>query len=171
LTTERRLLRPLITTATPSLLDINGVGPDVAAISLVAAGDNPDRLRNEAAFARLCGVAPLEASSGRVVRHPLNRGGNRQANHALYRIILSRLSSDPATKRYVHRRTTEGNSTAEIVRVLRSGSVQTPPPHRLSHSEPGLAPEPADAPRSCPTNELPTPPHQSNTPDSGTRVT
>ena len=91
----------------------------MAAILLVAAGDNPERLRNEAAFARLCGVAPLQASSGKVIRHRLNRGGNRQANHALYRIILSRLSSDPDTKRYVHRRTTEGKSTAEIVRCLK----------------------------------------------------
>jgi transposase len=115
----RRLLRPLITTAAPSLLDINGVGIDVAAILLVAAGDNPQRFKNEAAFARLCGVAPLEASSGKVVRHRLNRGGNRQANHALYRIILSRLSSDAETKRYVHRRTQEGKSIAEIVRCLK----------------------------------------------------
>ena len=115
----RRLLRPLITTAAPSLLDVNGVGLDVAAILLVAAGDNAHRLKNEAAFARLCGVAPLEASSGKVVRHRLNRGGNRQANHALYRIILSRLSSDPETKRYVQRRTQEGKSIAEIVRVLK----------------------------------------------------
>jgi transposase len=115
----RTLLRPLITVAAPSLLDVHGVGIEVASILLVAAGDNAHRLKNEAAFARLCGVAPLEASSGKVVRHRLNRGGNRQANHALYQIILSRLSSDPETKRYVQRRTTEGKSIAEIVRVLK----------------------------------------------------
>ena len=115
----RRLLRPLISAAAPTLLDVNGGGLDVAAILLVAAGDNAHRLKNEAAFARMCGVAPLEASSGKVVRHRLNRGGNRQANHALYRIILSRLSSDPETKRYVQRRTNEDKSIAEIVRVLK----------------------------------------------------
>ncbi len=115
----RTLLRPLINTAAPSLLDVHGVGIEVASILLVAAGDNSHRLKNEAAFARLCGVAPLEASSGKVVRHRLNRGGNRQANHALYQIILSRLSSDAETKRYVQRRTTEGKSIAEIVRVLK----------------------------------------------------
>lgn len=115
----RRLLRPLINAAAPTLLNVNGVGLDVAAILLVAAGDNAHRLKNEAAFARLCGVAPLQASSGKVVRHRLNRGGNRQANHALYRIILSRLSSDAETKHYVRRRTAEGKSIAEIVRVLK----------------------------------------------------
>lgn len=115
----RSLLRPLITAAAPTLLDVNGVGIDAAAILLVAAGDNSDRLKNEAAFARLCGVAPLEASSGKVARHRLNRGGNRQANHALYQIILSRLASDPETKRNVQRRTQEGKSIAEIVRCLK----------------------------------------------------
>ena len=70
----------------PGLLAMHGVGYDVAAKLLVAAGDNPDRLRSEAAFAHLCGVAPLEASSGKTRRHRLNRGGDRQANNALYRI-------------------------------------------------------------------------------------
>jgi len=115
----RKLLGPLINAAAPSLLDVYGVGIDVASILLVAAGDNSDRLKNEAAFARMCGVAPLEASSGKVVRHRLNRGGNRQANHALYQIILSRLPSDAETKRYVQRRTKEGKSIAEIVRCLK----------------------------------------------------
>jgi transposase len=100
-------------------LGLYGVGVDNAAILLVAAGDNPQRLRSEAAFARLCGVAPLEASSGKVTRHRLNRGGNRQANHALYQIVISRLASDPDTKRYVERRTKEGKSIAEIVRMLK----------------------------------------------------
>ncbi len=115
----RRLLRPLISSAAPSLLDVYGVGVENAAILLVAAGDNPERLKSEAAFAHLCGVAPLEASSGKVVRHRLNRGGNRQANHALYQVVLSRLASDPETKRYVERRSKEGKSIAEIVRMLK----------------------------------------------------
>jgi transposase len=115
----RTLVRPLIDAAAPDLLGLYGVGVDNAAILLVAAGDNPQRLRSEAAFARLCGVAPLEASSGKVTRHRLNRGGNRQANHALYQIVISRLASDPETKRYVERRTKEGKSIAEIVRMLK----------------------------------------------------
>ena len=115
----RKLLRPLINTAAPDLLNIYGVGVEVAAILLVAAGDNPERLKNEAAFAHLCGAAPLEASSGKVIRHRLNRGGNRQANHALYQIVISRLASDPETKRYAERRSKEGKSIAEIVRVLK----------------------------------------------------
>lgn len=91
----------------------------MAAILLVAAGDNPERIRSEAAFAHLCGVAPLEASSGKVTRHRLNRGGNRQANHALFRIVVTRMGSDPRTIEYVERRTKEGKSTSEIVRILK----------------------------------------------------
>ena len=67
----------------------------MAAILLVAAGDNPDRLRGEASFAAMCGVNPIEASSGKTVRHRLNRSGNRQANHALWRIVMNRLTTDP----------------------------------------------------------------------------
>ena len=115
----RGLLRPLINTAAPDLSNIYGVGDEVAAILLVAAGDNPQRLRSEAAFAHRCGVAPLEASSGKVTRHRLNRGDNRQANHALYQIVISRLASDPEAKRYAERRTKAGKSIAEIVRVLK----------------------------------------------------
>ncbi|MBA3803458.1 MAG: IS110 family transposase [Acidimicrobiia bacterium] len=74
------------------------IGYDVAAKLLVAAGDNPQRLRGEAAFAHLCGVAPLEASSGKTVRHRPNRGGDRQANNALYRVVITRMASHPATK-------------------------------------------------------------------------
>ena len=77
---------------------------------LTAAGENPDRLRNEAAFAALCGVSPVEASSGKVVRHRLNRSGNRQANHALWRIVMVRLTCDDRTKAYAARRRAEGKS-------------------------------------------------------------
>ena len=86
---------------------------------LVAAGDNPDRLRSEATFAHLCGVAPLEASSGKTRRHRLNRGGDRQANNALYHVVITRMSSHSATKAYVARRRAEGKSTSEIVRILK----------------------------------------------------
>ena len=86
---------------------------------LVAAGDNAERITSEAAFAHLCGVAPIHASSGKTIRHRLNRGGNRQANHALWRIVFTRMSSDPRTRAYVERRTLEGRSKPEIMRVLK----------------------------------------------------
>lgn len=92
---------------------------DVAAKLLVAAGDNPDRLHSEAAFAHLCGVAPLEASSGKTRRHRLNRGGNRQANSALYRVVITRMASHPPTRNYVARRRADGKSTGEIIRILK----------------------------------------------------
>jgi transposase len=82
-------------------------------------GDDPQRLRSEASFASLCGVAPIEASSGKVVRHRLNRGGNRDANRALYMICLARMRRDRRTKDYVARRTAEGKSKREIIRCLK----------------------------------------------------
>jgi len=85
----------------------------------VAAGDNPQRLRSEASWAHLCGVAPIQASSGKVTRYRLNRGGDRRANHALWRIAMTRMSSDPRTKAYVLRRTEEGKTKAEIIRILK----------------------------------------------------
>ena len=112
-------MRPLIREVAPSLLEIYGVGFDVAAKLLVAVGDNPHRIRSEAAFAHLCGVAPIPASSGKIQRHRLNRGGNRQANSALYRIMLTRLSSDPRTKAYVAKRTADGKTMGEIARILK----------------------------------------------------
>ena len=113
-------LDQLTVRANPALRGAKGVGPDVAAILLTAAGDNPQRLKSQAAFAAMCGVSPIEASSGKTVRHRLNRSGNRQANHALWRIVMVRLSSgDPATKAYVERRTAEGKSRREIVRCLK----------------------------------------------------
>jgi transposase len=103
----------------PALLAASGVGPEVAATLLVTAGDNPHRMNSEAAFAALCGVSPVEASSGKVTRHRLNQGGDRQANNALWRIVLVRMSSDPRTKAYVTRRTLEGKSKKEIIRCLK----------------------------------------------------
>jgi transposase len=96
-----------------------GVGPQVAATLLSVAGDNPERIRNESAFASLCGVNPLEASSGKTVRHRLNRGGNRTANNALWTVAMVRMRSDPQTRAYVARRTKEGKSIKEIHRCLK----------------------------------------------------
>jgi transposase len=112
-------LAPLVTATCPALVARVGVGPQTAAALLVAAGDNPDRLRDEAAFAALCGTSPVEASSGRVIRHRLNRGGDRQANHALWRIVFVRMRFDPRTRDYVERRTKEGLSRKEIMRCLK----------------------------------------------------
>jgi len=114
-----RTLRSLIEETAPALLEMYGVGVDTAATLLVTAGDNPDRLSSEGSWAHLCGVTPLPASSGKVTRHRLNRGGDRQANAALYRVVLTRMSSDPDTRRYVARRREKGLSTAEIMRCLK----------------------------------------------------
>ena len=114
-----RELAPLVSAAAPRLVALNGVGPEVAGQLLVTAGDNPDRLRSEAAFAHLCGVAPIPASSGRTDRHRLNRGGDRAANSALYTIVLCRLRYDAHTQAYAKRRTTQGLSKPEIIRCLK----------------------------------------------------
>ena len=96
-----------------------GVGTDTAGALLVSAGDNPQRLRSEAAFAHHCGVAPIDASSGLTIRKRLNRGGDRTANQALWRIVMVRMVHDPRTRRYVERRTREGRSKREIIRSLK----------------------------------------------------
>ncbi|MEX5713912.1 IS110 family transposase [Parafrankia sp. FMc6] len=114
-----KIIGRLVRELAPKLAAVHGVGPDVAGQLLVSAGDNPDRLRSEAAFAMLCGVSPLPASSGKTNRHRLNRGGDRQANAALYRVVLCRLRWDPATQAYVERRTAEGKSKKEIIRCLK----------------------------------------------------
>jgi transposase len=113
------LIVPLVTARAPGLLSVYGVGPDTAALLLIAAGDHPERLRSEAAWAHLCGVAPIPASSGKVTRRRLNPGGNREANHALWRIVITRMGSHPATRAYVERRTAEGLSKKEIIRCLK----------------------------------------------------
>ena len=113
------LIIPLVTARAPGLLALYGVGPDTAALLLIAAGDHPGRLRSEAAWAHLCAVAPVPASSGKTSRHRLNRGGNRDANHALWRIVITRMSAHPATRAYVDRRTAQGLSKAEIIRCLK----------------------------------------------------
>ena len=114
------ILAELVAATAPRLLELYGVGIDTAAILLVAAGDNAERVRSEAAWAHLCGVAPLPATSGKVTqRHRLNRGGNRQANHALWRIVFTRMASEPRTRIYVQRRLDEGLSKPEIIRILK----------------------------------------------------
>ena len=112
-------LTGLVRATAPSLVALHGVGTHTAALLLVAAGDNAERITSEAAFAHLCGVAPIHASSGKTIRHRLNRAGNRQANHALWRIVFTRMSSDPRTRAYVERRSLEGRSKPEIMRVLK----------------------------------------------------
>lgn len=112
-------LEPLVAGFAPELLALFGVGVDTAATLLVAAGDNPDRLRSEPAWAHLCGVAPVPASSGKIVRHHLNRGGDRQANAALHRVVVVRMSHHPATRAYVDRRRAQGRTTGEIMRCLK----------------------------------------------------
>ena len=114
----RRLTRS-VRSCRPQLLELVGVGPDSAAALLIAAGDNPDRLADEACFAALCGVSPVEQSSGKTQRRRLNRGGDRQANAALYRIVQSRLRWDERTQAYLRRRTTQGLSRREIIRCLK----------------------------------------------------
>jgi transposase len=113
------LIVPLVTARAPGLLTVYGIGPDTAALLLIAAGDHPERLRSEAAWAHLCAVAPIPASSGKVTRRRLNPGGNREANHALWRIVITRMGRHPATRAYVERRTAEGLSKKEIIRCLK----------------------------------------------------
>jgi transposase len=112
-------LERLVIQAAPRLVSLPGVGTHHAATLLVLAGDNPERLRSEASFASLCGVSPVEASSGKVVRHRLNRGGNRDANRALHMICVVRMGSERRTRSYVARRTAEGKSKWEIMRCLK----------------------------------------------------
>lgn len=98
---------------------VPGVGVDTAATLLVAVGEDPTRLNSESAFAHLCGVAPIPASSGKIVRHRLNNRGNRDANRALYIVATERMSRDERTLAYVARRTEEGKSKREIIRCLK----------------------------------------------------
>jgi transposase len=112
-------LQGLVSAVAPTLVVLPGVGVDTAGQLLVTAGDNPQRLRGEAAFAHLCGVSPIPASSGRTDRHRLNRGGDRRANNALWRIALVRMRCHPPTRAYVERRTTQGLSKLDIMRCLK----------------------------------------------------
>lgn len=131
-------MHEILTAYYPAMLDIYGAGPIVAAQLVVTAGGNPTRIRNEAAFAQLCGVAPIPASSGKTHRHRLNRGGDRRGNQALHRIALVRLRHDPRTRDYANRRASEGKTRKEILRCLKRAIAReayraltnpTPPHH------------------------------------------
>ncbi|WP_155387595.1 IS110 family RNA-guided transposase [Catellatospora paridis] len=123
LTAEERELQQQITAVidayAPHLLQRHGIGPDSAAALLITAGDNPDRMTSEGSFAALCGVNPIEASSGKTRRRRLNRGGDRRANAALYRIALTRTRSDQRTRDYLNRRATQGMTRREAIRCLK----------------------------------------------------
>ncbi|MEU0899188.1 transposase [Streptomyces massasporeus] len=115
---NQRLTR-LVERHAPQLLTPVGIGPDSAVTLLITMGDNPERLNTEASFAALCGISPIEYSSGRRSTRRLNHGGDRQANAALHRIVLTRLRHDPRTQAYYERRTQEGKTRREIVRCLK----------------------------------------------------
>jgi len=119
ITEADRELHQLVRDVAPALLDLPGVGSEVAGQVLISIGDNADRLKSEAAFAHLCGAAPIPASSGRTHRHRLNRGGDRSANNALYVVVLGRMRHDARTRAYVERRTHEGLAKPEIIRCLK----------------------------------------------------
>ena len=121
----RRRIAAAVESAAPQLLEVSGIGPDAAATLLIAAGDNPERLTGEASFAALCGVSPVEASSGKTQRRRLNRGGHRQANAALYRAVLIGLRWNPQTREYARRRTAEGRTKREIIRCLKRYLART----------------------------------------------
>ncbi|WP_250126354.1 IS110 family transposase [Chroococcidiopsis sp. CCMEE 29] len=105
--------------AAPELVQAFGIGTDTAAEMLLTFGENADRVQSEAAFAKMCGVCPIPASSGKTQRHRLNRGGNRQANAALFRVVIVRMRWHEPTKTYVARRTAQGLSKREIIRCLK----------------------------------------------------
>jgi len=113
-------LKTLTKQAAPQILERFGVGFDTTAEMLITAGDNTDRIRSEAAFAKMCGVCPIPTGSGKTSgRHRLNRGGNRQANAALYRVVIVRMRWHPPTITYVERRTAEGLTKKDIIRCLK----------------------------------------------------
>lgn len=114
-----RILDQLTRATNPTLRDGFGIGPDTAAEMLIVFGDNPDRIHSEAAFAKLCGTAPVPASSGQTSRHRLSWGGHRQANAALYRVVIVRMRFHQPTIDYVTRRTQEGLTKRDIIRCLK----------------------------------------------------
>jgi hypothetical protein len=116
---HERLLATLTESVAPAMVAAFGIGPDTAAEMLIVAGDNVDRIHSEPAWAKLCGVCPVPASSGKISRYRLNRGGHRQANAALYRTVIGRMRLHQPTIDYVARRTAEGKTKAEIIRCLK----------------------------------------------------
>jgi transposase len=113
-------IETLLAGTAPELLSLFGVGPDTAAALLISAGDNPERLHSEAAWAHLCGVAPIPASSGKSAgRYRLDRGGDRQANAALWRIVIVRIAHDSRTTAYFERKVKEGRTKRDVIRLLK----------------------------------------------------
>jgi transposase len=119
ITDSDKLLESLVAGLAPQLVAVRGAGPETAGQMLVTIGDNPDRVHSEAAFAMLCGVAPLPASSGKTQRHRLNRGGDRQANRAIHLIAITRKRDDPRTQAYLNKKIAEGHSDREALRSLK----------------------------------------------------
>jgi transposase len=136
-----RTLSGLVAEANPALLQAKGIGTISAAQLLIVAGDNPERIKSEAAFAMMCGAAPIPASSGQTTRHRLNRGGNRKANAALYHVAIVRLHADERTRAYAARRREQGKTTKEIVRCLKRAIARevyhliTNPPQPINTTE------------------------------------
>jgi transposase len=157
---SRRLAR-LMEHHFPQLLAPVGIGPDSAATLVITMGDNPKRLSSEASFAALCGVSPIEHSSGRERCWRLNRGGDRQANAALHRIVSARLRFDPRTRDYFQRRTAEGKTRWEIVRCLKRYVAREVfhlvPPEGTQRSGENEAHGPSAAPRPHARRTGPTP--------------
>jgi transposase len=113
-------IESLLVATAPDLLALFGVGPDTAATLLVAAGDNPERLHSEAAWAHMCGVSPVPADSGKNSgHHRHHQGGDRQANSALWRIVMVRIAHDPETRAYFERRVREGRTKRDVIRILK----------------------------------------------------
>lgn len=116
---HERLLKDLVDRVAPELTAGVGIGPDNASELLLTLGENAGRVHSEAAFAKLCGACPIPASSGKTIRHRLNRGGHRRANAALHRIVVVRMKYHEPTRDYVARRITEGRTKPEIMRCLK----------------------------------------------------
>jgi transposase len=124
ITDANQELEAILTKHAPNLLAVNGVGTEAAGQMLTTAGQNIDRLKSEASLARMCGVAPIPASSGNTTRHRLHRGGDRDANSSIYLIVVNRLRWHEPTKAYVVRRTAEGKTKKEIIRCLKRAVVR-----------------------------------------------
>jgi len=131
-------LESLVMETNPALVATRGISTVTASQLLITAGDNADRLRSEAAFAALCGTSPLPASSGKTTRHRLNRGGDRQANAALHRIALVRMATDPGTKEYVAKRSSEGKTRKDILRCLKR-SIAREVFHLITNPQPVIS--------------------------------
>jgi transposase len=117
-------LNAILTHHAPALMAVNGVGPETAGQLITTAGQNADRITSEASLARLCGVAPIPASSGSTIRHRLHRGGDRDANSAIHLIVINRLRWHAPTRDYLQRRTREGKTKKEIIRCLKRAVVR-----------------------------------------------